>query len=224
MPPMPPPTTPLPTDDTNGRTGILIVDDHPLLREGIAAVVAREPDLYIVGEASSGEEAVEMHRRLQPGITLMDLVLPGIDGIDAMREIQHSTPAARVLILTTYRSDQQAFRALHGGAMGFLLKSSLRSELILAVRAAVQGRRWMPPDLAADVSAISSADALSDKDLRVLELIAGGLTNREVGCALSLSEEAIRSRLKLILSKLHARDRTQAVAIAIGRGLIRPGS
>lgn len=221
MSPQPSPTSP---HDCSGRTGILIVDDHPLLREGIAAVVAREADLCIVGEAASGEEAIEQHRRLQPDITLMDLVLPGMDGIDAMREIQHATPGAKVLVLTTYRSDQQAFRALHSGAMGFLLKSSLRSELINAVRAAAQGRRWMPPDLAADVSAISSADALSDKDLRVLELIAGGLTNREVGGALSLSEEAIRSRLKLILAKLHARDRTQAVAIAIGRGLIRPRS
>uniref|UniRef100_UPI00111C8B8D response regulator n=1 Tax=Derxia lacustris TaxID=764842 RepID=UPI00111C8B8D len=200
---------------------ILTVDDHPLLREGIAAVLSRHADVCVVGEAASGEEAIAAHAALRPDVTLMDLALPGIDGIEAMCAIRRAVPEARVLMLTTYRSDVQAGRALRLGAAGFLLKSLLRTELLDAIRCAARGQRWLPADLAAEVSALALQDALTEREIRVLELVAGGLTNREVGQRLALSEETIKSRLKLILGKLDARDRTHAVTIALTRGIIR---
>lgn len=198
-----------------------MVDDHPLLREGIAAVLQRQPDMAVVGEAATGEEAVESFKALQPDVVLMDLVLPGIDGVEATRQIRRIDPAARVLMLTTYRSDMQAWRALKEGAVGFLLKSSLRTDLLDAIRLVATGGRWVPGDVAAEVSALAVGDALTERELRVLQCIAKGCSNREIGEILALSEETIKSRLKVIMAKLQARDRAHAVAIAMARGLIR---
>ncbi len=198
-----------------------MVDDHPLLREGIAAVLQRHADMAVVGEAATGEEAVEAFKTLRPDVVLMDLVLPGIDGVEATRQIRRIEPAARVLMLTTYRSDMQAWRALKEGAVGFLLKSSLRTDLLDAIRRVAAGGRWVPGDVAAEVSALAVGEALTERELRVLQCIAKGCSNREIGEILALSEETIKSRLKVIMAKLQARDRAHAVAIAMARGLIR---
>jgi len=201
---------------------VLMVDDHPLLREGIAAVLLRQPDMAVVGEAATGEDAVEVFERVRPDVVLMDLVLPGIDGVDATRLIRRQDPKACVLMLTTYRSDMQAWRALKEGAVGFLLKSSLRTDLVDAIRIVAAGGRWVPGDVAAEVSALALGEALTERELRVLQGIAQGFSNREIGELLSLSEETIKSRLKVIMCKLKARDRTHAVSIAMSRGIIRP--
>jgi len=201
---------------------VLMVDDHPLLREGIAAVLLRQPDMTVVGEAATGEEAVEAFARTQPDVVLMDLVLPGIDGVEATRQIRRLAPTACVLMLTTYRSDMQAWRSLKEGAAGFLLKSSLRTDLIDAIRIVAAGGRWVPGDVAAEVSALALGEALTERELRVLQGIAQGFSNREIGASLALSEETIKSRLKVIMAKLKARDRTHAVSIAMSRGIIRP--
>jgi two-component system NarL family response regulator len=201
---------------------VLMVDDHPLLLEGIAAVLLRQPDIAVVGEAASGEAAVEAFKTLRPDVVLMDLVLPGIDGVEAIRQIRRLEPTACVLMLTTYRSDMQAWRALKEGAAGFLLKSSLRTDLVDAIRLVAAGGRWVPGDVAAEVSALAIGAALTERELRVLQYIAQGNSNREIGAMLALSEETIKSRLKLIMSKLKAKDRAHAVAIAMARGMLGP--
>jgi DNA-binding NarL/FixJ family response regulator len=200
---------------------LLIVDDHPLMREGITAVLLRQPDMAVVGEASQGHEAVERHAALQPDVTLMDLQLPGMDGLQAIEAIRKTSPRARVLVLTTYQGDFQAWRALKAGATGFLVKSSLRASLLDAIRTVHAGGRWVPPEVALDLARHAGDEMLTEREIEVLRHIAQGHSNREVGALLSVAEETIKARMKSILLKLNARDRTHAVTIAVQRGLIQ---
>lgn len=200
---------------------LLVVDDHPLMREGIAAVLQRQGDMLLVGEAANGVEAIEAYRRLQPDVTLMDLQMPEMDGLQAIVTLRAEFPASRLLVLTTYQGDAQAWRALKAGAVGYLLKSTLRTELLDAVRTVHSGGRWILPEVAQALARHAGQEMLTDRELAVLQRVAGGLSNREVAQALSLTEDAIKARLKGIMAKLGAKDRTHAVTIALQRGLIR---
>lgn len=200
---------------------LLIVDDHPLMREGIAAVLLRQTDMQLVGEAAHGREAVERHAELQPDVTLMDLQMPGVDGLQAIEAIRKVSPRARLLVLTTYQGDFQAWRVLKAGASGFLVKSALRTTLLDAIRTVHAGGRWVPADVAVDLARHAGDEMLTDREIEVLRHIAQGHSNREVGALLSVAEETIKARMKSILVKLNARDRTHAVTIALQRGLIQ---
>lgn len=202
------------------RIRVLTVDDHPLMREGIAAVLQCQPDMRVVGEAGNGREALASYRALQPDVVLMDLQMPELDGIGAIAAIKDEAPQARILVLTTYKGDAQAWRALKAGAVGYLLKSSLRTDLLTAIRAVHAGRRWVPSEVAVELVAHAGEEMLTEREIQVLQRIAQGHSNREVGDMLALSEETIKARMKTILVKLSARDRTHAVTIAIKRGLI----
>lgn len=196
------------------------MDDHPLLRDGIAAVIRAELDMALVGEASNGQEAVELFRRLHPDVTLMDLQMPGMNGLDAIREIRSGSPAARIIVLTTYPGDAKAVQALKAGAGGFLLKSSLRKDLIEAIRAVHSGRRFVPGDVAMLIAENLHDEPLSQRELEVLRCVAQGMSNKVVAVHLGIAEETVKAHMKNIMGKLSARDRTHAVAIAIKRGLL----
>jgi DNA-binding NarL/FixJ family response regulator len=199
---------------------ILVVDDHPMLREGITAAIARQPDMVLVGEAVNGREAIEAFRTTRPDVTLMDLQMPEMDGVDAISTIRDEFPGARVIVLTTYKGDVQALRALKAGAMGFLLKSALRKEMIDAIRTVFAGRTSILPEIAVQIAEHAAADALSEREVQVLSCVAGGAANKEVAIRLQVSEETVKVHMKHILEKLRATDRTHAVTIALSRGII----
>jgi DNA-binding NarL/FixJ family response regulator len=199
---------------------IMAVDDHPLLREGIAAVIDGEADIELVAQAADGQEALELFRKHQPDVTLMDLQMPGINGIDTIAAIRSEFPGARFIVLTTYQGDVQAFRALKAGAMGYLLKSMLRRELLDTVRAVHSGKRRIPPEVAAELADHLTEDALSDREIEVLRKVANGNSNKMIGDQLSVSEATVKAHMKSIMSKLGANDRTHAVTIALKRGFI----
>ena len=199
---------------------MLVVDDHPLLREGIAAVLATQPDMRVQAEASEGAEAVELYARLRPDVVLMDLQMPGMDGISAIRAIREQDPAARIVVLTTYQGDVQALRALRAGAHGYLLKSMLRRELVDTIRTVASGRRApIPAEVAASIAAHVVEDRLSPRETEVLRHVAGGLSNKRIGERMQISEQTVKAHMKNILSKLDANDRTHAVTIAVRRGI-----
>jgi DNA-binding NarL/FixJ family response regulator len=202
------------------RIRILTVDDHPLLREGIAALVATQPDMQVVGEASNGLEAVREFRAHRPDITLMDLVMPEMNGVDAIIAIRSEFPDARIIVLTTYAGDVQALRALKAGARGYLLKGLLRKELLDTVRAVQAGRKLVHPEVAAQLADHVGDDELSTREIEVLRLIAGGNANKEIADRLSITEETVKGHVRNILSKLSANDRTHAVTIGLRRGII----
>jgi len=202
------------------RITVLAVDDHPLFRSGIAAVLQGEPDIVVVGEASNGKEAIERFRVHRPNVTLMDLQMPVMDGIDAMTAIRTEFPAARFVALTTYRGDVQVLRALKAGATGYLLKSTLREDLADTIRAVHAGRRWVPTEIAAEITEHVAEDALSNREIEVLRRIARGTSNKIIAEQLAISEATVKSHVKSILSKLQANDRTHAVTIALKRGFI----
>jgi DNA-binding NarL/FixJ family response regulator len=202
------------------RIRILVVDDHPMLREGIAAAIARQTDMVLVGEAVNGREAIEVFRTARPDVTLMDLQMPEMDGVDAILRIRADFPAARIIVLTTYKGDVQALRALKAGAKGFLLKSALRKEMIDAIRTVFAGRTSILPEIALQIAEHAAADALSEREVEVLQCVARGAANKEVAFQLQLSEETVKVHMKHILEKLHATDRTRAVTIALSRGII----
>jgi DNA-binding NarL/FixJ family response regulator len=203
------------------RISVLAVDDHPLFRSGIAAVLQGEPDIVVVGEASNGKEAIERYRFHRPNVTLMDLQMPVMDGIDAMTAIRAEFPAARFVALTTYRGDVQVLRALKAGATGYLLKSTLREDLADTIRAVHAGRRWVPAEIAAEITEHVAEDALSNREIEVLRRIARGTSNKIIAEQLAISEATVKSHVKSILSKLQANDRTHAVTIALKRGFIQ---
>jgi DNA-binding NarL/FixJ family response regulator len=198
----------------------MVVDDHPLLREGIAGVLAQQPDMVLVAEATNGEEAVQQYRLHRPSVTLLDLRMPVMNGLDALAAIRREEPDARVVVLTTYRGDVQALRAIKLGAAGYLLKSSLRKDLLDTIRAVYQGRRCIPPEIAAELAQHLGDDDLSERETGVLRLVAAGNTNKRVAVLLDISEETVKAHVRSILSKLRANDRTHAVMIAIQRGII----
>jgi DNA-binding NarL/FixJ family response regulator len=203
---------------------VLIVDDHPLMRTGLAAVLAQQARLTVVGEAGDGAEAIEAHERLRPDVTLMDVQMPGLDGIEATQAILAAHPQARILMLTTYQGDVRAMRALKAGARGYMLKSAIRKELVEAIHAVHDGQRHIPPDVAAELALHALDPVLSPRELEVLRAAAGGSANKTIADQLRLSEETVKTHMKNVLAKLSARDRTQAVVIALRRGLIQLGS
>ncbi len=198
----------------------MIVDDHPLLREGIAAVIGGEKDMTLVREASNGREAIECFRELRPDVTLMDLQMPELDGVAATIAIRAEWSDARIVMLTTYRGDAQALSALKAGASGYLLKSTIGTDLIEAIRSVHAGHRHIPREIAAELAAHVTDDALSPRELEVLKRVAAGNSNRRVADQLALSEDTIKTHMKSIMSKLSANDRTHAVTIALKRGII----
>jgi DNA-binding NarL/FixJ family response regulator len=203
-----------------GKIKVLTVDDHPLLREGIAAVMQGEDDLQLVGEAANGQEAIEAFRLQLPDVTLMDLQMPVMNGIDAILAIRKEFPLARFVILTTYQGDVQALRAFKAGASGYLLKNMLRKELLETIRTVNAGRRRIPPEIAAELAEHVADDALSPREVDVLVKVAKGTSNKIIAAELSVSEATVKSNITSILSKLGARDRTHAVTIAMRRGFL----
>jgi len=199
---------------------VLSVDDHPLLREGVSALIEGEEDMELVGEASNGLEALDLFRKLQPDITLMDLQMPEMNGIDAVGAIRLEFPGARIIILTTHPGDSQVSRALRAGARAYLLKGLLRKELLDTIRAVNAGQKRLSSEVAAEIAEHATESALTPREIDVLRLVAAGNANKEIGTHLSLTEVTIKSHIKSILSKLGANDRTHAVTIALKRGII----
>jgi DNA-binding NarL/FixJ family response regulator len=199
---------------------VLTVDDHPLLRSGIAAVLQRAEDILLVDEATNGQEAIESFRVYRPDVTLMDLQMPVMNGIDAILAIRLEFPTARFAVLTTYHGDVQAVRALKAGATGYLLKSMLREELITTIRTIHAGRRCIPAEIAADIAEHVVDDSLTDREVEILRRVAAGTSNKVIAWQLALSEATVKCHMKSILSKLGANDRTHAVTIAMRRGFI----
>jgi len=199
---------------------VLSVDDHALLRGGIAALIGNQTDMAVVAEACNGREALEQFRAHRPDITLMDLQMPGMSGIDAISAIRAEFPDARIIILTTHAGDVQVSRALKAGARAYLLKGSLRNELLETIRAVHSGQKRVSSEVAAEIAEHSADDSLTPREVDVLRLVAKGNANKEVAAQLSLTEETVKSHVRNILSKLQASDRTHAVAIAVKRGII----
>jgi len=205
---------------THNLIRILAVDDHPLLRKGIAALVNAEPDMKLVAEASNGREAYEAYRSHRPDVTLMDLQMPGADGLDGLNAIRREYPDARVIVLTTYSGDMRVSRALRGGARGYILKGNVHEELLSCIRAVHAGHKRIPPDVATELAIHSMDDALTEREIDVLNLIAAGNGNKQIADMLSIGEATVKARITNILSKLGANDRTHAVTIGLKRGVI----
>jgi DNA-binding NarL/FixJ family response regulator len=199
---------------------VLAVDDHPLLREGIASVIDGEVDIELAAEATNGQEAIELFRVHRPDVTLMDLQMPGKNGIDTMVAIRSEFPTARFIILTTYQGDVQVLRALKAGASGYLLKNMLRKDLLDTIRSVHAGKRCIPPEIAAELADHVVDDALTDREIEVLRRVATGNSNKVIASELKVSEATVKAHMTSILSKLGANDRTHAVTIAMKRGFI----
>lgn len=199
---------------------ILAVDDHPLLRKGIAALVSTESDMTLIAEASNGQEAIEKFRLHRPDITLMDLQMPEMNGTEAIARIQSEFPDARIVVLTTYTGDTQVLKALKAGARAYILKGHVHRELLEIIRAVHAGQKRIPPDIAAELAEHAADDALSPREIDVLRLIAAGNSNKIIADQLSIGEATVKSHVTNILSKLGANDRSHAVTIAVKRGII----
>ena len=199
---------------------ILAVDDHPLIRRGIAAIIATQADMTLVAEASNGREAVQQFRAHRPDITLMDLQMPEMCGVDALSAIRGEFPHAKIIVLTTYGGDVQILRAVKGGAQAYLLKNTFHEELVATIRAVHAGKKKLSPEVSFEIAEHSTDDALTPAEISVLRLIAAGNANKEIADQLSIGEDTVKWRVKNILSKLGARDRTQAAMIGIRRGII----
>jgi DNA-binding NarL/FixJ family response regulator len=202
------------------RIRVLCVDDHPLMRDGIAFALQTQEDIELVGQAVNGEEALKLYRELRPDVTLMDLQMPGMNGITAIERIRADYPKAKIVVLTTYSGDVQASRALKAGVVGYILKNMLRTELIGTIRAVHGGARRIPSEIASELADHFTADALSSREVEVLRSVAGGNSNKIVASELKISEDTVKGHMKNILSKLGANDRTHAVLIAMKRGFL----
>jgi len=199
---------------------VMAVDDHPLLRDGISALIGAQTDMELVAEASTGSEAIGLFRAHHPDITLMDLQMPEMSGIDTISAIRGEFPDARIILLTTHAGDVQVSRALKAGARGYLLKGLLRKELLETIRAVHAGHKRVSSEVAAEIAEHATDDALTPREVDVLRLVARGNANKAIGARLSLTEETVKSHIRSILAKLGANDRTHAVAIALKRGII----
>lgn len=199
---------------------VLIVDDHPIVRDGIAALIERQPDMIAAGEAANGEEAMERFAALLPDVVLMDVQMPGMDGIAAAEAIRRVSAEAAILMLTTYPGDAQAVRAIRAGASGYLLKNSVRKELLDAIRSVHAGRRTISPDIAHALAVHALDEKLSERELAILRLLAEGQSNKQIAWQLGVSTETIKANLKQLFAKLGVNDRTHAVTVAARRGFI----
>ena len=199
---------------------ILAVDDHPVVRQGIAGLLGIQTDMVLVGEASNGREAIQQFRTHRPDITLMDLQMPEMNGIDALIAIRNEFPEARIIVLTTYAGDAQILRALKAGAQAYLLKNTLHKELLETIRAVHTGKKALSPEASYQIAEHATDDALTPAEILVLRLIAAGNANKQIADQLSITEETVKSRVKCILSKLGANDRTHAVTIGLKRGIL----
>ena len=199
---------------------ILSVDDHPLIRQGVAGLVATQADMNLIAEAANGREAIQQYHRHRPDITLMDLQMPEMNGLDAIIAIRGEFPEARIIVLTTYAGDVQALRALKAGARAYLLKDSLHKELLATIRAVQAGKKSMSPEVSFQLAEHATDDALTPAEVRVLRLIAEGNANKEIAAQLSSSEDTVKGQVRNILSKLGAKDRTHAAMIGLKRGIV----
>jgi DNA-binding NarL/FixJ family response regulator len=199
---------------------VLCVDDHPLMRDGIAFALQQESDIVLVGQAGSGADAIEAFRQHKPDVTLMDLQMPDMNGIEAMSAILAEFPRARIVVLTTYAGDIQASRALKLGAMGYLLKGLLRTDLVKTIQEVHAGKRCIPQQVAYEIAAHLTGDYLSERELEVLRLVAGGNSNKVIADLLGITEDTVKGHMRNVLLKLQANDRTHAVTIAMKRGYL----
>jgi DNA-binding NarL/FixJ family response regulator len=199
---------------------VLCVDDHPVLRDGLAAIIETQADLLMVGEASDGQQAIAKWRQLRPDVTLMDLQMPRMGGIAAIETIRADFPKARIIVLTTYDGDAQAARALKAGAAGYLLKSTLRRDLLDTIRSVHAGRRHVPAQIAQEIALNPAPEGLSERELQILRLVADGHANKSIAWEVGLAEDTVKSHLKNIFAKLRANDRTHAVTTAMRRGFL----
>jgi DNA-binding NarL/FixJ family response regulator len=199
---------------------ILVVDDHPVVRQGVAGLVGGQPDMSIVGQASNGREAIQQFRAHHPDVVLMDLQMPEMNGLDALMAIRDEAPEARIIMLTTYAGDAQVLRAIKAGARAYLLKNSLHKELLETIRAVHAGKKTLSPEASYQLAEHATDDALTPAEIRVLRLIAEGNANKEIADQLSISEETVKGQVRNILSKLGANDRTHAAMIGLKRGII----
>lgn len=206
--------------DPSAPIRILVVDDHPILREGVCAIIEPQPDMQIAGEAASGSEAIARFAELRPDIVLMDLRMPEMNGVQAIEALRAQHGDVRIIVLTTYSGDAKAIAAMRAGAAGFLLKSSLRRELLGAIRAVHGGQRHLHAEVAQDIALHAIQDALSPREIEILQLIAGGHANKQIAWKLGVAEETVKSNIKSIFAKLHVNDRTHAVTTAARRGII----
>lgn len=211
-----------PADPDSPAIRVLVVDDHAMMRDGISALLNRQADMTVVGEASNGAEAIAMFRQLSPDVTLMDVQMPGVGGVEAIGEIRRIAADARILVLTTYPGDANAVRALRAGASGYLLKNGIRSELVDAIRSVRSGRRAVSSDIAHELAAHALDEPLTQREIEILRLVADGHANKQIARQLSLSVETVKAQLKTIFSKLGVHDRTHAVTLAARRGYIDP--
>ena len=202
---------------------IMTVDDHPLLRQGIAVLLAGQPEMELVAEASDGQEAIAQFRRHRPDVTLMDLQMPNVNGTEAISRIRSEFPDAKILVFSTYAGDVQVLHAIKAGARGYLLKGNVRTELLDAIRSVHAGHKRIPPEIAAELAEHAADDALSSREIDVLRLIAAGNGNKQIADKLSIEETTVKSHISSILSKLGANDRTHAVTIGLQRGIIELG-
>jgi DNA-binding NarL/FixJ family response regulator len=199
---------------------ILVVDDHPIFRQGIAGLLADQPDIILVAEAANGHEAIQQFRANRPDITLMDLQMPEMNGLDAMIAIRSEFPDAKIIVLTTYTGDFQVLRALKAGARAYLIKNLLHKELLETIRAVRAGKKSLSPEVSYELAEHATDDPLTVGEIDVLRLIAAGNANKQIAAQLSITEDTVKGRVKNILSKLGANDRTQAAMIALKRGII----
>ena len=201
-------------------TRIMIADDHPVVREGFAAMIGTEPDMTVVAQARSGEEALDLFRRVRPDVTLMDLRMPGMGGVDAIRAIRREFPDSRLIVLTTYDGDEDIYRALEAGAQAYLLKDMLCDEILAAIRAVHAGQRRIPAAVGTRLAERMAGMDLSEREHHVLEFVATGKSNKQIAAALEITEATVKGHVTNILGKLGVTDRTQAVVTALRRGLV----
>lgn len=206
--------------DARGVIRVLCVDDHPIVRKGIASLLANEPDLKLVGEAATGREAVERYRATQPDVTLMDLRLPDFNGVTATRMIREEFPEARIIALTSYDGDQDIYRALEAGARGYLLKEMVHTDLLRAIRVVHSGKRLIPPEVSARLTEYFPQIVLTEREVEVLSFVARGMANKDIAHRLGTASGTVKMHVQNILSKLGASDRTHAVTIAMERGIL----